>query len=456
MEAQQETLPPKLLDRLEHLRGTRPNVAESVDYLRPIEAQSVLQSQANIDSFSHLLDFLPKAESYAALAKFGTPKKGWYAASANAIQKVFGADSPRFTALLAATSPQNSVEMNLLNTVNIWKNWTAAGRPADAASIKAIMGQSVAGQKLEESVLDAWVNNSVRALGSKDPANVVLSGPKVDSFFNNLMGDVVRVTSDAHIANVSGISQDILRVSPSEKQLAAGNPGLSQAYNAVTALIRQGGDIAGMSPAEAQETIWSIALPLTRLQKELGLPAREILERGLLTADHIRGTPDFSTLLGQNQYGDVLRSAGYGDEIDALVPHTWGPATIPDMTAAEQREIMAAAERIENLGALRTRQARNNRRQTRPKKFSSTAPAKALRALARDTFKVCWAPLPRRVSILHRRCNRRWSIRQNKTSFIAAWGSPQSALCPCRAYSDQTRPPVSNTIVGMPRALNCR
>jgi hypothetical protein len=41
---------------------------------------------------------------------------------------VFGPeDAPRFASLLAALSPQTSVEMNLLNTLNVWKNWTAAG-----------------------------------------------------------------------------------------------------------------------------------------------------------------------------------------------------------------------------------------------------------------------------------------------------------------------------------------
>jgi len=89
----------------------------------------------------------------------------------------------------------------LLNTLNTWKNWTAAGRPTDPKAIKAIMGQSVSGSKLEDSVLDAWVNNATRSLSAKDPLKVTLSGPKVDSFYRNLADDVYRVTNDAWMAN---------------------------------------------------------------------------------------------------------------------------------------------------------------------------------------------------------------------------------------------------------------
>jgi hypothetical protein len=76
--------------------------------------------------------------------------------------------------------------MNLLNTLNTWKNWTAAGRPTEAKTIKEIMGRSVSGTKGEESVLEAWQNNAVRSLSASDPTKVTLSGPKVDSFYRNL------------------------------------------------------------------------------------------------------------------------------------------------------------------------------------------------------------------------------------------------------------------------------
>ncbi len=44
---------------------------------------------------------------------------------------VFGDDAPRFTGVLAGTSPQTSVQSNLLNSLNIFKNWNASGRLRD-------------------------------------------------------------------------------------------------------------------------------------------------------------------------------------------------------------------------------------------------------------------------------------------------------------------------------------
>ena len=48
------------------------------------------------------------------------------------------------------------------------------------------MGEAVEGEKGIDSVLDAWRNNSVRALSADDATLIRLSGPKVDSFMRNI------------------------------------------------------------------------------------------------------------------------------------------------------------------------------------------------------------------------------------------------------------------------------
>jgi hypothetical protein len=80
----------------------------------------------------------------------------------------------------------------------------------DADAIRRIMGQSVQGGRGEDSILDAWINNSVTALSSDDPMRIVLSGPKVNSFMLNLVDEVNEVTNDAWIANYTGLLQDLL------------------------------------------------------------------------------------------------------------------------------------------------------------------------------------------------------------------------------------------------------
>ena len=58
------------------------------------------------------------------------------------------------------------------------------------------MSDSVSGERGEESVMDAWKNNTVRALTASDPHAIKLSGPKVDSFMRNLTGNMDEVTND--------------------------------------------------------------------------------------------------------------------------------------------------------------------------------------------------------------------------------------------------------------------
>ena len=343
------------LEKLALASQASPEFKQASQWMMPGELRTVLNNPRGVEQVSRLMEVLPTAKNVAATATLGMPKQGWYNASSRALFDVFGADAPRFTQLLAATSPQTSVEMNLLNSLNIWKNWTAAGRPTDPKAIKAIMGASVAGDKGTKSVLDAWFNNTVRALAAPDPSKVVLSGPKVDSFYRNLMGDVMRVTNDAHMANFSRISQDLLRVSPSEQQLLAGNPGLSPAYAALSSRVREGGSMADMLPAEAQETVWSVAQQLVEMQKRTGLPAREIIERGMLTPDVIRSAPDFSTLLNVGPYRDVLEGAGYSGALEGLRPHIW-PTVTPGLSFAQQNEILRVARRLEGLAALRSRE----------------------------------------------------------------------------------------------------
>lgn len=352
------------LEKLALAEQSSPGFKKAAQYMLPGELKTVLNNPRGVEQVSRLLDVLPSAKNAAATAKFGAPKRGWYDASAKALVDVFESpgvvgrqpgDATRFATLLAATSPQNSVEMNLMNTLNIWRVWTRAGRPTDPKAIKAVMGESVAGSKGEASVLDAWVNNSVRALTTKDPSKTVLSGPKVDSFYRNLVGDTLRVTNDAHMANWSGISQDILRQSPSPAQLAAGNPGFSPAYAGMSSRVREGASDVGFTPAEGQETIWSVAMPLNEMQAKLNLPAREILQRGLLKPDDIRGTPDFSTLLKDPEYRGILESSGYGDAVAGMKPHRW-PDKTPDLSLSEQREMTKTAERLEQLRDLRGRE----------------------------------------------------------------------------------------------------
>jgi hypothetical protein len=272
--------------------------------------------------FVSILSELPSTKEFAAAAIGGKAKKGWYEGSAQAILQVFGPDAPRFAALLSATSPQTSVESNLFNALQVWKNWTAAGRPTDRDAIVKVMGQSVQGSKGEESVLDAWINNSVRALSSEDPSKVVLSGPKVNSFMLNLQGNVDEVTNDAWMAAFSLVDQKIFGGSLTK----GGDPGKGPGYLAMNARVREAAayltKVTGetWTPAEVQETIWSWAKTLYETAGSAGesRSAVQLIRDNAITDQLIASTPDFRTLFYDTRFQPILEQAGYADQLTRL------------------------------------------------------------------------------------------------------------------------------------------
>lgn len=313
--------------------------------------------------FATIRDALPTAKEMANVALAGKAKRGWYANSANAIIQTFGHDAPRFTALLAATSPQTSVENNLLNALNVWKNWDAAGRPTDPKQILAVMGRSVQGSKGEKSVLGAWLNNSVRALTDADPAKTVLSGPKVNSFMHNLRGKVDEVTNDAWMANYALIDQSLFGGSLTK----GGDPGKGPGYLAMSSVAREAAakltQMTGeeWTPAEVQETVWSWAKTAYELSESTGRPVVDLVKSGALTDELIGSTPAFGELFNEPRYGSILDEAGLprpsrpGEGAGARAPAQAGPGAAgqagPPAPAA--REVSRAARRLDALKAQR-------------------------------------------------------------------------------------------------------
>lgn len=322
--------------------------------------------------FVDLFDQLPSVSEFAAAALGGAVKRGWYRKSAEALIDVFGVDAPRFAALLAGLSPQTSVENNLINALNVWKNWNLAGRPTDRAAIVSVMGRSVQGNKGEQSVLDAWINNSVRALSSEDPTSITLSGPKVNSFMLNLRGVVNEVTNDAWMANFALVDQAMFAGS---LNATGTDPGKGTGYLAMSAKVRATAEylteLTGdqWTPAEVQETVWSWAKTLYELQDRRGETrnAVEILRAGDLTEEAIAGTPDFATLLADGEYRRILAEAGYGNQVEQIARRSAelrgaqraGPASQAAATAsqtlrnAEER----AARRLVQLRKQRAAEA---------------------------------------------------------------------------------------------------
>jgi hypothetical protein len=265
-----------------------------------------------------IVDTLPKAEEMAAVARAGRAKKGWYQRSAQAIVDVFGIeDAPRFAALLAALSPQSPVELNFYNAVKVWTGWNNAGRPTDRQTIVQVMGENVAGNKGTASVMTAWINNSVAALSDAAPGSLKLSGPKVNSFFANLIGVTDEVTNDTWMLRWAGL----------ERPSGIGvNGDKGTIYKAMNAVTRQAARVLtektgqDWTPSEVQETVWSFAKTLYEMRDQAGenRTMRELLEAGGITHQDIAATPDFAVLFTDNIFRRILEEGGYGQQVEDL------------------------------------------------------------------------------------------------------------------------------------------
>ena len=294
-------------------------LSKAIKNLTPAEQLKFKSDTAR--TFVERLTALPSKQEFGAAAIGGRAKKGWYEGSTQAIVNVFGPDANRFAALLSATSPQTSVESNLYNALQIWKNWTAAGRPTERDAIIKVMGESVQGGKGEESVLDAWKNNSVAALTAEDPGKLILSGPKVNSFMLNLQGNVEEVTNDAWMASFSLVDQRIFGGS-----LTKTDPGKGPGYLAMNARVRETATyltkLTGetWTPAEVQETIWSWAKTLYETAGAAGetRSAVQLVRDNAITDELISSTPDFRTLFYDERFAPILEQAGYGEQLARL------------------------------------------------------------------------------------------------------------------------------------------
>lgn len=293
-------------------------------FLTPAEQGEVTKrTAANI--VKHFQN-LPPATEMASVAYSGRAKRGWYRQSAKAIVSIFGqADAPRFAALLAALSPQTSVESNLTNALNVWRGWIEADRPRDEPSIMRILGENVEGDKGPGSVLPAWVNNSLRALTAADGEPLQISGPKVSSFAHNLLGEVHEVTNDTWMANWAGVEQTLFRgtETPSEDGIGKVFKVKNAGYMAMNALTRKAAAVLTKrtgeewTPAEVQETVWSWAKAISE-KANSKQSVTQLVKEQAVSHEEINAVPDFERLFVSDTYARILDEAGYGDYVDNL------------------------------------------------------------------------------------------------------------------------------------------
>src|SRR5437867_1748470 len=188
----------------------------------------------------------------AALA--GRGARGWYRTATKTIFHLFPSpdDAFRFTALLAATSPRTPVDGNLKLALDIFAAWNKDGRPAKnpkevqtwlkglnekwqaegkTVTVKGQQGEDVQVPWGGNPSFGGHMGNVARALlydGENWTHGFQLSGNKVNSFYQNLIGNLHASTNDTWMAHLAEIPQALF--------------GNKTSYKAFTSVVRQTAD----------------------------------------------------------------------------------------------------------------------------------------------------------------------------------------------------------------------
>jgi hypothetical protein len=257
--------------------------------------------------------------------------------------------------------------MNFHNALSSFVAWDQAGRPQDAKAIVKIMEKnSLRNPKSlsKSNVLGAWRNNAIRALTSKDPESLQLSGPKVDSFMKNLRDNVHAVTLDSWMAKFAGMRQDLLGGTEhkmAEDPLRGSLKSKNATYKAYSARVRGAAELLtrmtghSWTPEEVQETVWSWAKAASEHADETKTPIPKLLREGAIHDDLIRGTSDFHSLFQQPGHAGALRGSSFAEGLERLHGSEGpaGPRTPAEARAAAQARLAPhlkkAADRLEDV-----------------------------------------------------------------------------------------------------------
>ena len=351
---QEVMLTPEYKKLLAQAHKDFPEFKEISKVLHPLELTAYLKKKGAVEQIARMMQTIPAADELAALSKLGVGKKGWYRAAAETIVDVFGpADARRFAALLGATSPNTPVDRNLEIALRTWVAWTRNGRKVDKDSILKALAASASPKEASKS-LPAWENNTIAVLSATDEGleSLVLSGPKVDSFYHNLTDDVFRYTADTWVARTMGLDANKFRWKAGVSDPVRFSGGMerdavyraSPVYGAVEARGGEAARLADMTPSEQQETLWSAGMALHDESVRTGKSVETLIREGYITDEVISQIPDFATMMQSKRFLQILEDTAYHNKAQALSPFSFPKAQT--LSEAEKEAAIRGARHL--------------------------------------------------------------------------------------------------------------
>lgn len=219
--------------------------------LTPEEKAGITKSEAGRNTAIQKLMDMPKVQDFADIALQGEGGRKWYQRSTQAFDALTKAlpeyfkegDKGKFTDLLAAGSPQQTVKMNLQEALKVWTKYVDQDRPTGKPLEKML--------RQEFTLPGAKTPNAIKALAGEDlwPDISKNSNFKVPSFAANLKGWLNHVTSDGWQGLFAGIdAKDLSRAT---------------SYHPLAVATRAAAEALGWEPAEAQAAIWAFTKAFT-------------------------------------------------------------------------------------------------------------------------------------------------------------------------------------------------
>ncbi len=356
---------------LAQAKDTPPQLARIIDDESVLQKQyakdltvpelAKLANKKSAASFLNFMETFPAAREMATVAQAGLAKKGWYRQSAQALYDVFkNADgSPQLNK--AGNQKYGLRNISEQEAREVIKKAGGGDSTFDIGRMQIeIMGDAVQGEKGAESVLDAWVSNSIRAINVPDDEmdKLVLSGPKVDSFMRNLVNNTVEVTNDTWMANYLGVEQNVFGGSLNPARI---DPGKGPGYLAANALTRNASRILSdrigenVTPEMIQEMVWSWSKAVFEQSRAVGMSPREFIQKGRLTDAMINDVPDFSSLLRDPDlpYRNILEASGatVGQFKKGEIPKGNRTEEIMRSSETARRNLERAANRLKFIKA---------------------------------------------------------------------------------------------------------
>lgn len=332
----------------EQLQERLPDLAQQ--HLTPEEKASITTTatgkarNAGTEKFVKNMVDIPTVQEYVDIAKQGEGARKWYSRSTAAFDAMHEeapeyfkkGDKEKFMGVLAGSSPQQSVAMNLRETLGFWKEWNDAGRPkfdidnwkkfgeetdaawkedgsprarglAKGASQHWDYAPKGAKWKAENLLLknltlpETKVPNIIKALNGEPmwPDLTKNQAFKAPSFAENLRkwigGESTgtkHVTNDSWMGLFGGIDKSALSK--------------PENYHPLSVATRAAAEELGWEPEEAQAAIWSFTQALT--------------ERGTEDPELVRHySEDFKDLLANDlETRDILQGLGVNlDQLDS-------------------------------------------------------------------------------------------------------------------------------------------